>query len=797
MTKLSFFPALFAAMLFAPSASAQTADFNIVPRPLTVSTQANGDFTINGQTVIEFPMGNIAMKRNAEFLAQYLKETTGLQLDVRAALLPGAETKGRRPKRKIKPEANRIRLQLGLTAEAASGTVADEGYRLSSNAGGLLIEARTPAGAFYGVQTLRKALPVVKEKGAAVRVPGVVIDDAPRFAYRGAHFDTSRHYFTPDSVRRFIDLLALHNINRFHWHITDDQGWRLEIKKHPRLTEVGSKRKETVIGHNTGRYDGVPYGGFYTQKEVKDIVAYAAERHITIIPEIDMPGHMLGALAAYPELGCTGGPYEVWTMWGVSDEVLCAGNDKVLRFIEDVLDEVVALFPSEYIHVGGDECPKTRWKTCPKCQARIKAEGLQADGKHTAEERLQSFIIRHAEAHLAKLGRRMIGWDETLEGGLAPGATVMSWRGEGGGIEAAKLGHDVIMTPNTYLYFDYYQTKDRRNEPEAIGGYVPLEMVYNYEPMPKALTAEQQRHIIGVQANCWTEYMPTFKQVEYMELPRMAALSEIQWSQPQGKDYEAFLQRLRRMLNQYDLQDYNYATHVFDVTAHFAPNAAKRGIDASFSTLDNAEVRYTLDGSEPDAQSALYAGGLTVTSDATLKAAAFRDGRKSRTVSERFTFNKATACKATLKNAPAKNYTFGGAAALVDGLEGSDTNYKSGRWIGFYRNDLELVIDLGEVEKLSTLSFNTCVEKGDWVMDARYVSVETSTDGSNFKLVAEDKRAALTSADPNGIQRHELSLKGAEALYVRLTMKPEHSLPDWHPGKGNPGFLFVDEVKIK
>ena len=320
-------------------------------------------------------------------------------------------------------------------------------------------------------------------------------------------------------------MLALHNINRFHWHLSEDQGWRIEIKSRPELTEIGSKRAETVIGHNSGKYDGKPYGGFFTQEEAKEIVAYAAERHITVIPEIDMPGHMQAALAAYPNLGCTGGPYEVWKIWGVSEDVLCAGNDETLKFIEDVLGEIIQIFPSEYIHVGGDECPKVRWAKCPKCQARIKALGLKSDKNHTAEERLQSFIINHAEKFLNGHGRQIIGWDEILEGGLAPNATVMSWRGVAGGIEAAKQKHDVIMTPNTYLYFDYYQTKDIANEPEAIGGYVPVETVYNYEPMPADLTPEEQKYIIGVQANLWTEYIPTYSQVEYMELPRMAAIS--------------------------------------------------------------------------------------------------------------------------------------------------------------------------------------------------------------------------------------------------------------------------------
>lgn len=428
-----------------------------------------------------------------------------------------------------------------------------EAYSLEVKQGQVVITAPTEAGVFYGIQTLRKSIGIAE--GGSIELPAVSITDEPRFGYRGMMLDVSRHFFSVDDVKCYIDMLALHNINRLHWHLSDDQGWRIEIKKYPKLTEIASQRKETVIGRNSGKYDGQPYGGFYTQQQAKEIIAYAAERYITVIPEIDLPGHMQAALTAYPELGCTGGPYEVWTQWGVSDNVLCAGNDKTIEFVKDVLAEIVEIFPSEYIHVGGDECPKTVWAKCPKCQARIKALGLKSDSKHTKEERLQSFVIHEAEAFLATKGRKMIGWDETLEGGLAPGATVMSWRGEGGGIEAAKQGHDVVMTPNTYLYFDYYQSKDTDTEPLAIGGYLPMERVYSYEPMPKALSPEEQKYIIGVQANLWTEYIPDLKQIQYMVLPRMAALCEVQWSQPNKKDYESFLKRVSRLVDIYQRMD--------------------------------------------------------------------------------------------------------------------------------------------------------------------------------------------------------------------------------------------------
>ena len=429
------------AFLLPGSASGQTADFNIVPQPLQADVTNDAPFILNGKTSIVVVTSNNDLKRNATLLASYIEQTTGVR--------PSVGKQGK--------NATAIVLSIDKTISNA------EGYKLDVDAKRISIAGASAAGVFYGIQTLRKSLPVVSGKASQVTVPCAHIVDAPRFSYRGTHLDVSRHFVSTDEIRQFIDILALHNINRFHWHLTDDQGWRIEIKKYPLLTEVGSKRTQTVIGHNTGKYDGKPYGGFYTQKEIRDIVKYAADRYITIVPEIDLPGHMQAALAAYPELGCTGGPYKVWEMWGVSDNVLCAGNDKTMKFVDDVLKEVVALFPSKYIHVGGDECPKTQWQKCPKCQARIKALHLEAKDGHTAEERLQSYVITHASNYLKSLGRNTIGWDEILEGGLAEGATVMSWRGETGGIAAAKQHHDVVMTPNSYLYFDYYQSLDKAN----------------------------------------------------------------------------------------------------------------------------------------------------------------------------------------------------------------------------------------------------------------------------------------------------------------------------------------------
>ena len=631
--------------------------------------------------------------------------------------------------------------------------------------------------------------------GADVALPAVEIKDAPRFGYRGAHFDVSRHFFTIDEVKTYIDMLALHNMNRLHWHITDDQGWRLEIKKYPKLTEIGSQRSGTVIGRNSGEYDNTPYGGFYTQEQAKEIVDYAAERYITVVPEIDLPGHMLAALAAYPELGCTGGPYEVWRQWGVADDVLCAGNDQVLKFLEDVYGELIEIFPSEYIHVGGDECPKVRWEKCPKCQARIKALGLKSDKNHSKEVRLQSFVINHIEKFLNDHGRQIIGWDEILEGGLAPNATVMSWRGESGGIEAAKQKHDVIMTPNTYLYFDYYQAKDTENEPFGIGGYLPMERVYSYEPMPASLTPEEQQYIKGVQANLWTEYIATFSHAQYMVLPRWAALCEVQWSTPDKKNYEDFLSRLPRLIKWYDAEGYNYAKHVFDVKAEFTPNPADGTLDITLTTIDNAPIHYTLDGTEPTSTSPVYDGALKIKENADFSAIAIRPTGNSRVVSEKIDFSKSS-MKPIVANQPVnKQYEFKGVSTLVDGLKGNG-NYKTGRWIAFRGNDMDVTIDLKQPTEISSVAISTCVEKGDWVFDTRGLSVEVSEDGTNFTKVASEAYPAMKETDKNGVYDHKLTFTPVTAQYVKVIASPEKSIPEWHGGKSYPGFLFVDEITI-
>ena len=745
------------------------ANYEVVPMPLEINTTQQASFLLKSGVTVYYPAGNEKMQRNAEFLASYVKAQTGIELQVQA----GEGGKGG------------IVLQLGLANDNP------EAYQLKVDANQVVISSPSEAGIFYGIQTLRKAVDVAE--GSNVELPAVEIKDQPRFGYRGMMLDVGRHFFSMDEIKTYIDMMALHNINRFHWHLSEDQGWRIEIKKYPKLTEIGSMRKETVIGHNSGKYDGKPYGGFYTQEQAKEIVAYAAERYITVIPEIDLPGHMQAALAAYPELGCTGGPYEVWTQWGVSDNVLCAGNDQTIQFIKDVLAEIVEIFPSEYIHVGGDECPKVKWSTCPKCQARIKALGLKSDNKHTKEERLQSYVIHEAEEFLNSKGRKMIGWDETLEGGLAPNATVMSWRGEAGGIEAAKQHHDVVMTPNTYLYFDYYQSKDTETEPMAIGGYLPIERVYSYEPMPKSLSPEEQKYIVGVQANLWTEYIPDFKQVQYMVLPRMAALSESQWCAPEKKNYEAFLQRVSRLVNIYAKNGWNYATHIFDVMLDLKPNTETGTLDAVARTIDNAPIYYTLDGSEPTTASEKYTDVIKIDKPCTLRTVAIRPSGSSKITKDEISFSKSSMKPITMLQPINKQYEFSGATVLVDGMTGN-MNYKTGRWIAFYTNDLEAVIDLKEATEISSMTLHTCVEKGDWIFDTRGITVSVSDDNQTFKEVASEAYPAMKESDPNQIYTHELKFDPVKTRYVKVKALSEQKIPSWHGGKGNPGFLFVDEI---
>jgi hexosaminidase len=546
MKKLLLFAILPAVLAAGCSKTLPEADYKVVPLPQKIELSQEEGFELNKRTLICYPAGDERLTLTAGLLSEYIEFSTGLKLKVREG-----ERRG-----------NSIMLRSGLDDGNS------EAYRMTVGSDGIVIDGASPAGTLFGVQTLRKSLPVVENgvKLGGVYLPAAVISDAPRFAYRGMHLDVCRHMFPLEFVKEYIDLLALHNMNTFHWHLTEDQGWRIEIKAYPRLTEIGSKRTGSRVGYHKDLpvvYDSIPVGGYFTQDEIREVVAYAADRNITVIPEIDLPGHMVAALASYPELGCTGGPYAVEKNWGVFPDVLCVGRESTFDFLEGVFTEVMELFPSRYIHIGGDECPKERWEVCPHCQARIKELGLKTDKEHTAEQKLQSYTISRVEKFLNEHGRSIIGWDETLEGGIAPNATIMSWRGTEGGITAAKAGHDAIMTPRLFCYFDYWQGTDKDKEPLSPWRHIPVEKAYSYEPFEEGLTQEEKEHIIGVQANLWTEYIKTPEHAEYMVLPRMDALSEVQWTEQGRKDYDDFLSRLQKMRAIYDKAGYNYAKHVF------------------------------------------------------------------------------------------------------------------------------------------------------------------------------------------------------------------------------------------
>lgn len=454
-----------------------------------------------------------------------------------------------------------------------------EQYTLKINSKNVLIKASGLNGFVYAVQTLKQMMPVevygnVPAPNANWNIPCCTINDSPRFKYRGMLLDVARHFFTVEQVKKFIDMMEILKMNVFHWHLTDDQGWRIEIKRYPELTNVGSRRRETLVGHHhtSNTYDGQPYGEgmWYTQDQIRDVVRYAASKGIKVIPEIDLPGHMMGAIATYPSLGCTGGPYEVLCKWGISDDVLCAGKQESYAFLENVLEEVCELFPSEYIHIGGDECPKVRWEKCPACQAKIAELGLKGDDLHSAEHYLQSHIMRHMSEFLATKGKKIVGWEEMLQGELPPGSTVMAWRRNKYAHQAARLGHDAIISTRTFLYLDRYQSKDKDNEPLAHSSYLPVDLVWSCDPFvseeenAQPLTENQKSHILGVQANVWTEYIPNNTHMEYMVHPRMAAVSEVQWCHPENKDWGRFLRALDKMKERYDIMGYNYARHIWN-----------------------------------------------------------------------------------------------------------------------------------------------------------------------------------------------------------------------------------------
>ena len=568
---------------------------SVIPKPVKMEI-SKGVFKFSNQTKIWISEPSDELQKLGELIASSVNQSTGLNLF---------------PTVKMTSNISRSLILLQLKKDFQP----NEAYSLEIKPHKITITAGSGSGIFYAIQSLLQLMPVNPNK-YNFSVPCLLIEDLPRFQWRGIHLDVCRHFFPVEFIKKYIDVLAAYKMNTFHWHLTEDQGWRIEIKKYPKLTEVGAWRKEA---------DGNKYGGFYTQDQVRDIVQYAKDRYINVVPEIEMPGHSLAALASYPELSCTGGPFEVGNLWGVIEDVYCAGNDKVFDFLQDVLTEALNLFPSEYIHIGGDEVPKVRWKVCSKCQERIKSEGLRDEAE------LQSYFIQRIEKYLNSKGRKIIGWDEILEGGLAPNAAVMSWRGIDGGIAAAKASHNAVMSPGTHCYFDHYQGLN--GEPKAIGGYTNLEKVYSYEPVPDALTADESKYIMGAQANVWTEYIETTNHVEYMLLPRMLALSEVVWSPKESRDYNDFSKRIEKHYDLLSKKNYNFRVPApIDESGEFLLTD-KKSIELK-KPIKNSTVRYTLDGTEPTEKSKVYIKPLVISKASLFKAKTFlKNGKTSATAS--------------------------------------------------------------------------------------------------------------------------------------------------------------------
>ena len=657
-----------------------------------------------------------------------------------------------------------------------------EKYAIEISPANIVIRSYTDQGHFLALQTLIQIFEQYKD---SKKIPAMKIEDQPKFAWRGMHLDVCRHFFTVDEVKQYIDYLAMYKLNTFHWHLTDDQGWRIEIKKYPKLTQIGSKRKESMIGaYADNTFDGKPYGPyFYTQDQIKEVVKYAQERHITVVPEIEMPGHALAALSAYPELACTKGPFEAATKWGVFDDVFCP-KDETFTFLENVLDEVIQLFPSQYIHIGGDECPKTRWKECAHCQELIKKNNLKD------EHGLQSYFIQRIEKYVNSKGRKIIGWDEILEGGLAPNAAVMSWTGVNGGIEAAKSKHFAVMTPGAYCYFDHYQG-DPQSEPNAFGGFTPLDKVYSYNPIPSELTPEQGKYIMGVQANLWTEYIDNFKQVQYMIFPRLMALSEVGWGTSDPENYKNFENRVISQFKVLDKMGVNYAKSIYNISGKVVP--AGTGITYELSTSQNSSgIRYTTDGADPTINSKTYQGVIPVPASMTIKSAYFENGQlKSSITSQQFTISKTTGKKISLENQPSENYSFGGAATLVDGIIGNSRQLGK-TWLGFNGKDVVATIDFGQKTDFSQVYFNTLENKGSWIHLAKSAKIFTSEDNKNFKLIKEIGKEEIQNAKGKML----LNVGKQNSRYFKIAIENAGIIPAGNPGADSKAWLFVDEIGV-
>lgn len=656
-----------------------------------------------------------------------------------------------------------------------------ESYTLSISKTGISIFAYTNTGVFRGIQTL---LQLIEEHRDAMALPFVEISDAPRFSYRGTHLDVSRHFFTVDEVKQYLDYLAFYKLNKFHWHLTDDQGWRIEIKSHPKLTQIGGFRKESQIGPYAAQtFDGKPYGGFYTQDQIKEVVAYAQKLHIDVIPEIEMPGHALAALAAYPELSCTGGPFQVGTIWGVMDDIFCP-KEETFKFLQDVIDEVVTLFPYRYLHIGGDEAPKTRWKACPHCQALIKKENLKD------ELELQSYFIKRMEKYINSKGKKIIGWDEILEGGLAPDATVMSWRGVQGAVHAAKTAHDAIMTPSSHLYFDHYQGNPL-SEPLAIGGDTRLEKVYNFQPIPTELSEKDAQHILGAQANVWTEYIPDFRQVQYMVFPRIMALSEVVWGNYNVADYKSFENKVLRHFKILNRKNINYSKAILEVVGKSKFSDGQLFYELS-TDLDPKNIRYTTDGSEPQYHSQTYQSPLLILKSQTIKASYFdSEISNNATVMQDFVVSKSTGKDIQLQSPSDEPYVGDGASTLVDAVFGSQ-NYFGKNYLGFNGKDVVAIINFGAKTNFTSVKIGSLDRQASWIYLPKSVKISVSDDNQNYQLINTLSQEDISKSNGNLI----LNFNNQNSKYIKVEIQNFGIIPIGSAGAGSSSWLFVDEISV-
>jgi len=784
MKKRSLLLVILFGVLYCSQAQAQGLPaINIIPKPVSVKLKP-GTFKLNGNTVL--------------YVSNEAKETATAGFF--ASLIGNAGLKRLRlqdiPK-DMKSVSNGIIFRFTL-----KGNIPPEGYVLNITPERIILEASEGAGLFYGMQSLIQLLPpeiysVNKDRvNSQYSIPCMEIRDHPRFHYRGMHLDVSRHFFPKEFIKQYIDLIAMYKMNVFHWHLTDDNGWRIEIKKYPKLTGIGAWR----VDHENDPWNkrepqkpGEPatYGGFYTQEDIREIVKYAGQRYVTIIPEIEMPAHCVEVLAAYPNLSCKGNQVTVppGSYWPNTD-IYCAGNDSVFIFLQDVLSEVIDLFPSEYIHIGGDEADKTSWTACPRCQARIKAEGLKD------ENELQSYFVKRIEKFILSKNRRMIGWDEILDGGIAPEATVMSWRGVEGGIAAARQGHDAIMTPEDYCYFDHYQALSS-TEPKAIGGFLPLKKVYSYEPVPEELKADERKHILGAQGNLWTEFIPTVKQAEYMALPRMIALSEVDWS-PKGKrDFLEFRTRLTPHLRKLDFMKVNYSPGSFkvDINTRFDQKTGKAEVILS-SEQPGIPIYYTLNGNDPDSKSTQYTDPFDIKGNMVIKAGLFVDGNLKEKISERnFLFHLAVGKKIKYMSTWSERYPAGGETALIDGLRGSKDHH-DGLWQGYLGNDIDVIIDFGKEIPVTSVMATLLQNQKAWIFLPKYVEFSLSSNGKKWHSVNQVLNPVSPKEEQVFIQPFTQPFPSTPARYLRVTAKNYGVCPAWHEGAGQASWIFADEIVV-